>query len=186
MDAAHILVLLWQRSEAALSALQQQFGQRLYRTAYNILGNHADAEEAVNDTYLAVWNAIPPERPQPLDGYVYRTGRNIALKKLRFRSAQKRNEQYDLSLDELAHALPDYSMQEALDIRMLGQAINNFLNTLSSKNRALFLRRYWFGDSIREIAKTFSLTENSAAVRLSRLREQLKNYLYKEGILDEP
>ena len=186
MEDMHILELLWQRSEAALTALQQKFGTRLYHTAYNILGSHSDAEEAVNDTYLALWDAIPPERPVPLGGYVYRTGRNIALKKLRTQTAQKRNPQHDLSLDELAGALPDSSMQEELDARALGQGINRFLDTLSETNKALFLRRYWFGDSVRDIAKAFHLTENAATVRLSRLREQLKHYLYKEGILDEP
>lgn len=186
MDDIHILDLLWKRSEAALTALQQQFGLRLYRTACNILGNHQDAEEAVSDTLLALWNAIPPERPQPLEGYVHRTGRNIALKKLRFQSAQKRNSQYDLSLDELANALPDNSMQETLDARTLGQTIDRFLGELSDTNRTLFLRRYWFGDSVQEIAQQLGLSVNAATVRLSRLREQLKDYLYKEGIFNEP
>ena len=186
MDDAHILDLLWARSEAALTALQQRFGSQLYHTAYNILGSQPDAEEVVNDTFLALWDAIPPNRPEPLGGYVHRTCRNVALKKLRFQSAQRRNAQYDLSLDELAGALPDASMQEALDARALGEAIDRFLNTISGTSRVLFLRRYWFGDSIRDIAKSLGLTENAATVRLSRLREQLKNYLYKEGILDEP
>jgi RNA polymerase sigma-70 factor (ECF subfamily) len=186
MDDVHILKLLWERSDAALSALQQRFGTRLYCTAYNILGNQSDAEEAVNDALLAIWNAIPPEKPQPLEGYVYRTGRNIALKKLRFQSAQKRSSQYDLSLDELAGALPDNSMQETLDARALGQAIDCFLSSLSEENRALFLRRYWFGDSLKDITKAFGLTENTATVRLSRLRKQLKDYLYKEGFFDGP
>ena len=186
MDDVHILKLLWDRSDTALSTLQQRFGLRLYRTAYNILGNHPDAEEAVNDTLLALWNTIPPKKPQPLEGYVYRTGRNIALKKLRFQSAQKRSSQYDLSLDELAGALPDNSMQEELDARALGQAIDRFLASLSDENRALFLRRYWFGDKVRDIAKAFGLSENTATVRLSRLREQLKDYLYKEGFFNGP
>lgn len=186
MEDVHILDLLWARSEAALTALEKRFGLRLYRTAYNILGSHPDAEEAVNDTYLALWDAIPPERPQPLEGYVYRTGRNVALKKLRFQSAQKRNSHYDISLDELARALPDNSLQEALDARALGQAIDRFLDTLSGTNRTLFLRRYWFGDQIRDIASVLGISENAATVRLSRLREQLRYYLYKEGIFDGP
>jgi len=186
MDDVHILKLLWERSEAALPALQQRFGSRLYRIAYNILDSHSDAEEAVNDTLLALWNAIPPESPQPLEGYIYRTGRNIALKKLRFRSAQKRSGQYDLSLDELAGALPDNSMQEELDARALGQAIDRFLSSLSDENRTLFLRRYWFGDLLQSIAKDFGISENAATVRLSRLRKQLKDYLYKEGFFDGP
>ena len=91
MDDKQILELLWERSREAISALEKRFGGRLQRTAINILGNKEDAEEAVNDTYLALWDAIPPERPDPLEGYVYRTGRNVALKKLRFQSAQKRS-----------------------------------------------------------------------------------------------
>lgn len=106
MDDKQLLDLLWDRADGAVDVLAQQFGPRLYQTAMNILGDHQDAEEAVNDTYLALWNAIPPERPEPLGGYVYRTGRNIALKKLRFQSAQKRSSPYDLSLDELAEVLP--------------------------------------------------------------------------------
>lgn len=135
MEDMHILELLWQRSEAALTALQQKFGTRLYRTAYNILGSHSDAEEAVNDTYLALWDAIPPERPVPLGGYVYRTGRNIALKKLRTQTAQKRNAQHGLSLDELVGALPDSSMQEELGARALGQAINCFWTPFPKRTR---------------------------------------------------
>jgi len=148
--------------------------------------SHPDAEEAVNDTYLALWDSIPPERPQPLEGYVHRTGRNVALKKLRFQSAQKRNSHYDVSLEELAGALPDNSLQEALDARALGQAIDRFLDTLSDTNRTLFLRRYWFGDQIWDIASVLGISENAATVRLSRLREKLRYYLYKEGIFDGP
>lgn len=181
MEDEKILTLLWRRAEHAIEALQLRFGRRLHQTALNILGSDPDAEEAVNDTYLALWNAIPPKRPQPLAGYVYRTGRNIALKKLRFLSAQKRSSQYDLSLDELADILPGSDLEEQLDAQALGQAINTFLDTLSPQNRRIFLRRYWFGDSVDSLAKAESLTENALSVRLSRLREQLKAYLYKEG-----
>ena len=186
MEDVHILDLLWARSETALTALEKRFGMRLYRTAYNILGSHPDAEEAVNDTYLALWDAIPPERPQPLEGYVHRTGRNVALKKLRFQSAQKRNSHYNVSLNELAGALPDNSLQEALDARALGQAIDRFLDTLSDTNRKLFLRRYWFCDPIKDVASALGMSHNSATVRLSRLRVQLKDFLHKEGIFDGP
>lgn len=181
MEDEKILTLLWQRAEHAIEALQVRFGQRLHQTALSILGNRPDAEEAVNDTYLALWNAIPPNRPQPLAGYVYRTGRNVALKKLRFQSAQKRSSQYDLSLDELADIFPGSDLEEQLDAKALGQAINAFLGTLSPQSRRIFLRRYWFGDTVLSLAKAEGLTENALAVRLSRLREQLKAYLYKEG-----
>lgn len=186
MTDQRILALLWSRAESALDALAQKFGPRLLRTALNILGDRQDAEEAVNDTYLALWNAIPPERPTPLEGYVHRTGRNIALKKLRFLRAQKRSSQYDVSLDELAGILPGGCLEEALDARELGRAIDRFLDGQNATNRVLFVRRYWFGDGVKELASAIGMTESAVSVRLSRVRSQLKHYLYKEGFWDEP
>lgn len=186
MSDQRILELLWARAESALDALAQKFGPRLYRTAMNILSDHQDAEEAVNDTYLALWNAIPPERPNPLAGYVHRTGRNIALKKLRFLLAQKRQSEYDVSLDELASALPGGNLEDSLDARELGRAIDGFLDTQNATSRVLFVRRYWYGDGVKELAKDMGMTESAVSVRLSRTRSQLKHYLYKEGFLDEP
>ena len=181
MEDRRLIGLLFARSEQAITALAQHFGRRLYVTAYNILNSREDAEEAVSDTYLALWNAIPPEQPDPLEGYVYRTGRNIALKKLRFLSAQKRSSQYDISLDELSAVLSGESLEETLDARILGQTIDYFLDTLPKQSRILFLRRYWFGDSIKQLSQDFSLSENTISVRLSRIRIQLKDYLNKEG-----
>ena len=182
MDHRNIVALLWQRSEQALIALADAFGRRLKRTAINILNNLQDAEEAVNDTYLALWNQIPPEKPDPLEGYVYMTGKNIALKKLRHRSAQMRSA-YTVSLDELAQILPGEDPEAAWDAKALGQGIDQFLSGISPANRRIFLRRYWFGDSIQELAKEEFMTVNALTVRLSRLRSQLKDYLYKEGLL---
>ena len=98
MEDRHILELLWDRAESAIDALRAKFGRRPHMTAMNILGNAQDAEEAINDTYLALLDAIPPARPDPLPAFVYKVGRNVALKFLRLRSAQKRNSGYDLSL----------------------------------------------------------------------------------------
>ena len=185
MDDRKILQLLWQRVESALDALAKKFGRRLMMTAMNILSNPQDAEEAVNDTYLALWNAIPPEKPDPLAGYVHRTGRNVALKKHRYLSAEKRASRYELSLDELAGILPGPSFEEMMDARELGRAIDAFLDSVSRENRVLFLRRYWFGDSIKQLASSTGHSENTISVRLSRLRGQLKDYLTKEGFFDE-
>lgn len=185
MEDKEIVALLWERSRDAIPALARQFGDRLQRTAMNILGNKEDAEEAVNDTYLALWDAIPPERPDPLEGYVYRTGRNVALKKLRFQSAQKRSCAYDLSLDELSDIIPGKSIEDILDARALGQAIDRFLATLSKSDRILFLRRYWFGDRVKDLARDRLTTENALSVRLSRLRQKCKDHLIKEGFFDE-
>lgn len=184
MDAGKILSLLWARSETAIEALALNYGRRLYQTAFNILSDRLDAEECVDDTYLAVWNAIPPRKPDPLAGFVFRTGRNISLNRLRSRQADKRNSSYDLSLDELAGCIPAPALEEQLDARALGQAIDRFLEEQTRENRILFIRRYWFGDSVRDLAQLLTIKENAVSVRLSRLRDKLKDYLTKEGLFD--
>ena len=181
MDDRNILELLWNRAEGAIEALAAKFGRRLHATAMNILNDSRDAEEAVNDTYLAVWDAIPPARPDPLCAYVYKVGRNTALKLLRSRTAQKRNSDYDLSLEELAQVLPAGTLEEQLDAQSLGQTIDRFLDTLPASDRALFVRRYWFGDSVSALAAQRYMTPGAISVRLHRIRERLKDYLNKEG-----
>ena len=181
MEDKRIFQLLWQRAEHAIEAMTKHYGPRLYRTAMNILGRHEDAEESVNDTYLAVWTAIPPETPEPLAGYVYKTGRNLALKRLRHDTAQKRRRDYDLSLEELEGCLAGASLQDEIDARLLGRAIDRFLDTLPAQSRILFLRRYWFGDSVKDIAKDRGMSQNAVSVSLSRTREKLRSYLMKEG-----
>lgn len=186
MEDRKLIEMLYARSQKAIEILASRFEKRLFSTAFNILNSREDAMEAVNDTYFAIWNAIPPAQPDPLEGFVYRTGRNVALKKLRFQSAQKRNSQYDISLDELSAALTGSSMDEELDARLLGKAIDRFLCTLPRMSRVLFLRRYWFGGSVTQLSKEFSITENNISVRLSRIRSQLKQFLIEEGFIYEP
>lgn len=181
MEDQRIIALLFARAEQALTALSEKFGKRLFATAKNILGDDGDAEESVSDTYLAIWNAIPPARPDPLTGYVLRVGKNTALKHLRRRTALKRQSNYELSLDELGDILPENTLEQAIDARLLGQAIDQFLSTLSPEQRRLFLRRYWFGDSIPELSRALHVTENTVSVRLHRIRSQLRTYLNKEG-----
>lgn len=185
MEDQRIIKLLWQRAESAIDALAKTFGKRLMSIAMNILEVRQDAEESVNDTYLAVWNTVPPKKPDPLAGYVYATGRNISLDRLKYNTAEKRDSRYDVSIDELAYCIPAPALEETVDARELGLAINRFLGTLNADNRALFLRRYWFGDSVQSIAKDLGLRENAASVRLGRIRMQLREYLIKEGYVDE-
>ena len=181
MDDRQIISLLWDRAESAIGILRAKFGKRVYATAMNILGDRRDAEEAENDTYLALWNAIPPATPDPLCAFVYRIGRNTAMYILRRRSAQKRWSGYEVSLDELSQSLCGCSLDEQIDARLLGQAIDRFLDTLTKENRILFLRRYWFGDDVYSIARERSMTQGSVSVRLHRIRSQLKDFLIKEG-----
>ena len=181
MEDKHIIELLFARAESAIDALAAKFGKVLLRLALNILHSHQDAEECVNDTYLALWNQIPPERPDPLSAYTYRIGRNTALKKLRANTAQARNSTYDLSLDELADCIADDSLWNTLDARELGRCIDRFLSEQSRENRAIFIKRYWYGDSIKQIAKDTGMREGTISVRLNRIRSALRYYLNKEG-----
>ena len=181
MEDKKILLLLWNRAERALEAMARKYGGRLYRTARNILSRHEDAEESVNDTYLAVWNAVPPQRPDPLEGYVYRTGRYIALDRLKYLTAEKRSSRYELSLDELEACIPSNALEDTVDAIWLGRAINDYLETLNETNRSIFLRRYWYGDEVKTIARDLELRPNTVTVRLSRMREGLHDHLEKEG-----
>lgn len=178
MDDQKILSQLYAHKDTALQALAYAYGGRLYAIARNILGDHHDAEECVNDTYLALWNAIPPKRPNPLIAYACRVIRNIALNRHRERPGS-----YDVSLEELSGCLPDPSMEETLEARALGRDINGFLATLSPRSCQIFVARYWFGDSVKEIAAQWGMTENAVSVGLSRTRDKLKAYLIKEGYL---
>lgn len=183
MEDSKIIALLFARSEQSLTALARRFGAQLQRMAANILGDRRDAEEAVNDTYLALWNAIPPQKPQPLEPYVYRTGKNQALKRLRENRAEKRRGNYELSLEELEGCIPGSSLEDTVSARELGRAIDRYLSILPAENRRIFLRRYWYGDSIRQIAADYALTANAVSLRLLRTREGLQAFLQKEELL---
>ena len=183
MTDQQIVKALFARAEIAISALSERFGALLWQISKNILDNDRDAEECVNDTYLALWNAIPPTRPESLCAYVCRTGRNLALKRLRKNEAAKRNTSYDLSLDELAEYLSGPDPETECESHDVGRALNRFLDRQPSEQRIMFLRRYWFGDSVKDIARRTGRTENSVSVSLSRTRDKLKIYLEKEGLL---
>lgn len=180
MEDRQIIALLFDRSEQAIQALSEKFGHRLQRLVRNILPNPCDVEECVSDTYLALWNTIPPQRPDPLAPYALRICKNIAVSRLRASLASKRSG-YEIALDELSEAIGSQSLEEAISARELGRAIDRFVDTLSTENRVIFLRRYWYGDSIPEIAQRVSLSENTVYVRLSRSRDKLRQYLKKEG-----
>jgi RNA polymerase sigma-70 factor (ECF subfamily) len=153
------------------------------RTAANLLRDRLDAEECVNDTWLGVWNSIPPQRPNPLVSYVCRIARNLAVKRWRAETAAKRNGEYDLVLDELAECIPSgMDVESELERRELTGAINRFLDTLGYEDRFLFVRRYWYADSVADIAAATHGSVNRTSVRLFRLREKLRKSLQKEGL----
>ena len=182
MTDEEIIHLFFERSEQAIGALAEKHGGAVARVARNILGSEQDVEECVNDTYLAVWNAIPPHRPNPLRTFVCKIARNLAAKRYHANTAEKRNSRYDLALDELAETLAGSGgAEEALEAKELAAAINGFLATLRQADRVLFLRRYWYAESVKNLAAAAHSTPNSVTVRLFRIREKLRHYLKKEG-----
>ncbi|MCH5324549.1 MAG: sigma-70 family RNA polymerase sigma factor [Eubacterium sp.] len=183
MEDREIIGLFFDRSERAVSCLADKYGKIFLITAQNILGSREDAEECVNDAYLGVWNSIPPKYPSPLLPYVCRIVRNIAVDKLRKNTAQKRGSGYDLSLTELGDFLSsDISVEQQSDANMLAAQLNEFLGTLDKEQRIMFVRRYWYCDSVKEIAERMNISSGAAAVRLSRIRKELKSYLKDKGV----
>ncbi|MCD7754773.1 MAG: RNA polymerase sigma factor [Firmicutes bacterium] len=183
MEDEEIIALLYARSEQALHELDIKYGKILHQLSYNILGNAQDAEECVNDTYLAAWNAIPPAHPDPLQAYLFKILRNLSLKAYYHSRAAKRKCAYDVAMQEVEGCLPSPDLVEAqLDARELTRTLEAFLDTLSAENRVIFLRRYWFSDSIGDIARRVGISENLTAVRLTRIRKQLKQYLSQREV----
>ena len=182
MEDSKIVELFYERSEQAIAELSEKYGFLCHRVARNILGDAMDAEECVNDAYLAVWNTVPPQRPDPLSSYLCRIVRNLALKKYHQNTAKKRNSTYDVALEEIAECLASRtSVEEELEARETARLINDFLDTLDPQNRIMFVRRYWHSDSIEEIAELFHVSRHYVSVRLSRIRKSLQKYLIREG-----
>ena len=184
LEDSKIIDLFFARSEQAIGELDNAHGAAVRKTAGNILRDRLDVEEIVNDTYLGVWNSIPPHRPEPLVSFVCRIARNQAVSRMRGVKAARRNSEFDLVLDELTEFLPaDMDVEEDYAQKELADAINRFLSTLGYDDRYLFVRRYWFADPVKEIAAAMQTKENRVSVRLFRLREKLRNTLQKEGFV---
>ena len=184
MKDHEIIALFFERSERAITELINKYGAAIKNVASNILKDAQDAEEAVNDTYLTVWNRIPPTKPDHLGAYSCRIARNLSLKRFHSNTAQKRNSYYDVALDELEDTIPALSTVESTyDAKELTGYLNRFLKNLSKDDRYLFMRRYWYGDKISDIAENLNVTPHKASVRLFRLRQKLLILLKKEGLI---
>lgn len=182
LEDSEIIELFNSRSEQAISETREKYGAACLAISQNILGNSLDAEECVSDALLALWNAIPPEKPNPLRAYLLRIVRNISISKYHSNTAGKRNSFYDVALDELEDCLAGItSVEQEITARELSTLIDRFLGTLDEDSRMLFVRRYWYSDGIKDLAERFGITENNLSVRLSRIRSKLKKYLQKEG-----
>jgi RNA polymerase sigma-70 factor (ECF subfamily) len=184
MTDHEIVGLLWARDEKGLAGMREQYSAYCYGIAYHILQDRQDSEECENDTYLAAWNAIPPERPRILGAYLGGITRNLSLKRLRQRSTQKRGGgEAVLSFDELMSCVPaGQSFEETLQTRELARLLNRFLYTLPEQERRVFLCRYWYCDSILDICRRFGYGKSKVKMMLLRTRKKLSEYLQKEGV----
>ncbi len=186
MEDDRIIELFFERSEQAIAELSRKYGTVCNRIAQNILNDRLDSEECLNDAYLSVWNSIPPQRPDSLAGYVCSFVRNLALKKYHRNTAKKRNSTYDVALEEIAEYLPSGSYAEdELQAKELATCINDFLDTLDRQDRIMFVRRYWYSDTLDELSDLFHSSKHYISVRLSRIRKDLRKHLIQEGYLYE-
>ena len=184
MDDEKIIELFFNRSEQVIEEVDKKYGKTCHNISYNILHNKLDAEECVNDAYLGAWNAIPPARPNPLLTYLCKIVRNLSLKRYEFNTAIKRNSTYDVAMEELESCLSSpETVESEIALKELTHIIENFLDSLSTENRVIFLRRYWFSDTYSDIAARVGMTEKNVSVRLTRIRENLRNYLKEREVL---
>ena len=182
VDDSKIVDLFWQRSEEAIANLAEKYGSICRTIAWNILKDRLDAEECVNDAYLGVWDSVPPHRPDPLSTYLYRIVRNRAVTRYHANTARKRNSHYDTALSELEECIASpVTVEDAYQGKELTAALDRFLGEQDEKTRVMFVRRYWYADPVKDIAKSFRMTPNAVSVQLLRTRDRLKSFLQKEG-----
>lgn len=183
MEDEKIISLYWDRDEAAIRETEGKYDRYLTKIAMNILNDLEDSRESVNDTYLAAWNSMPPQRPNILSAYLAKLTRRISIDRYRYRNRDKRREsEFAVSLNELNDCVSaGNTTEEALDVKILAESIGAFLRTLPEETRAAFIGRYYFLDSIKEVAAYCGMTESKCKTLLHRTRRSLKDYLTKEG-----
>ena len=182
MEDRRIIELCFLRDEQAIQAISEKYGKLCYSIAFSVLHNREDAEECFNDTLNAVWNSVPPQRPDNLSAYVCRIARNQALKRLEYQMSEKRRADLTVSLEELAEILPDDRYAPDVRDEDVGKLISTFLRGQKEIVRNVFLRRYYYCDSVADIAMRYSFTESKVKNMLFRTRNKLRKYLIKEGV----
>ena len=185
LEDSKIVALYFDRNETAIDQTQKKYEKYLMKIAFNILADREDSQESVNDTYMAAWNSIPPHRPQALSTYLGKLTRRISIDLLRRRTAQKRGPgEYALSLAELDGCISDGDTTvQTVECQQLATALEAFLRTLGPEARNVFIARYYFLDSVKEIASYCHITEAKVKILLHRTRQGLREYLEKEGFL---
>jgi len=183
MEDSKIIDLYWDRNENAIAQTAQKYGNYCHTIAYNVLSVQEDAEECVNDTYVQAWNTIPPQRPTMFKAWLGKVVRNLALNLWDKNHAQKRYQGMDAVLDELEECIPaTQTVESEIEDKELGKVISDWLRTLEEDDRNLFVRRYWGGESVNDLAEEWGITANKLAQKMFRLRNSLKSALEKEEV----
>lgn len=184
LEDSKIIDLFYERSEQAIVELSKKYGTLCKKIAFGIVKNEADAEECVSDAYLKIWNSIPPVIPSPLCTYVCHVVKTVSINRYNKNTADKRNSMGDLALHELDEVLGTCDdIENELEAKRIAGAISEFLDTLDLGSRVMFIKRYYFCESVSDIAKYFHKSAHSVTARLSRIREKLKKYLIQKEIM---
>ena len=184
MDDQQIIELFWKRDEAAISGSHAKYGVPLKRISFRILSSHEDSEECLNDTYMKAWTSIPPQRPGCLFAYLGRIIRNLSLNRWQKNRAEKRGGPANcLLLSELSECIPSpRTVEHETDETFLTETLVSWLRSLPAGSRVLFLRRYWYCDPTRAIARRCGVSEGKVRVTLHRTRQKLRVYLEERGV----
>ncbi len=182
MSDNQIIELFWQRSEDAITETDAAYGRKLRGLSRRILQNQEDSEEVVNDTYFKTWQSIPTNRPAFFYAYIATICRNLSLNLLNWNRAAKRRAEIVTITNEMELCIPDLGQERAMQGKDIAKALDVFLDTLPKESRVIFLRRYWYAESVEDIAKRYGMTESKVKMQLLRTRNKLKDYLEKEGI----
>ncbi len=183
MEDKSIIDLFWQRSEKAIEETEKKYGSYCYAISYRVLKNEADVQECVNDTYLRAWYAMPPKKPNNLRTFLGRIIRNLSLDKCQYYFAKKRKgDLIEIPLQELEECIAaGNSIEQELEIVELGREINKFLETLEKQQQIIFVQRYWYFFSNKEIAMKLKMSEKKVSYSLFQMRKKLKAYLEERG-----
>lgn len=182
MEDAKIIELYFRRSEDAIRETDAAYGKKLHGLANRILRSYEDAEESVSDTYMRTWKVIPPQKPGYFFAFLATICRRLSFNRLDWNTAAKRNAEVVSLTEEMAMCIPDVRGERELEGRELGQVLDAFLESLPKESRLIFLRRYWYVDTIAEIAARYGISESKVKMQLSRTRTKLAQYLQKEGV----
>ncbi len=182
MEDSTIVAMYFARDQRAISCTDEKYGKPCFNLSYNILNDRGDAEECVNDTYLGVWNAIPPTRPKSFRAFIYDIVKKLSFKRLEYKLAAKRASNVTVSFDELEKLLPAASVSEDFTAVEIGELVGKFLQGEKPLDRIVFMRRYFYFDSVGEIAGRYSVTESTVKNSLARTRGRLRKYLEKAGV----